>query len=94
MAENDIPLFVRILGPVNDETMGELQAQLLQYDFESMCPGDQIIIQLDDHFKAYVTKALRNWWFRVDDRRRNGQYESYTDHRRAGGDEIETPDQL
>lgn len=66
--EKDIPLFIRILGTVNDENMEELLLQLFQHDFESMCPGDQIVFQPNDQFKAYVTKALRPWWFRVDDR--------------------------
>lgn len=65
---SDSPLCVRILGTVNDKTMGELLRQLFQHDFESMYPGDQIEVELSDQFKAYVTKALRNWWFRVDDR--------------------------
>ena len=66
--ERDIPLCVRILGNVNDETMDELLVCLLRHDFEAMSLGDQIVIQPKDHFKAYATKGLRNWWFRVDDR--------------------------
>ena len=68
VAEKDVPLCVRILGPVTDETMGELLGHLLQHDFESMRPGNQIIVQPSDQFKVYVTRALRNWWFRVNDR--------------------------
>ena len=68
VTEKDVPLCVRILGPVTDETMGELLGHLLQHDFESMRPGNQIIVQPSDQFKVYVTRALRNWWFRVDDR--------------------------
>lgn len=66
--EKGIPLCVRILGPVNDETMGELLGQLLQRDFESMRPGHQIIVQPNDQLKVYVTKALRSCWLCVDDR--------------------------
>ena len=66
--ERDIPLCVRILGSVNDEIMDQLLAYLLRHDFGAMSLGDQIVIQPSDHFKAYVTKGLRNWWFRVDDR--------------------------
>ena len=68
VAEKNIPLCIRILGPVNDETMGELLGQLLQCDFESMRPGHQIIVQPNDQLKVYVTKALRSCWLRVDDR--------------------------
>ena len=68
VAEKDIPLSVRILGPVNDETMGELLGQLLQRDFEWTPLGHQIIVQPNDQLKVYVTKALRSFWFRVDDR--------------------------
>ena len=68
VADKGIPLCVRILGPVNDDTMGELLGQLLRRDFESMRPGNQIIMQPNDQLKVYVTKALRSCWYRVDDR--------------------------
>ena len=67
-AEKAIPLSVRILGPVNDQTMGDLLGQFLQRDFESMPLGHQIIVQPNDQLKVYVTKAFRSFWFRVDDR--------------------------
>ena len=65
--ESNIPLSVRIRGPVNDETMSELLDHLLQCDFESMELGKQIAFQQSEQFKADAAKTRRSWWFRIDD---------------------------
>ena len=63
-----LPLQVQILGPVNNDTMKELLTFLLAQDFAQMQLGESVVFQSNGLFKAYVTRAYRHHWFRVDDR--------------------------
>ena len=67
-------LTVAIWGSINETTMGKLHDDLLQIDFGSMNFGDKIVLEQpkelerSERLKAYVTKAFRHDWYRLNDR--------------------------
>ena len=64
----NIPLWVRFVGDVRDETLATVVPALLAQDFPSKAIGAQIIIDEDRGLRVYATKAFRPDWFSVNDR--------------------------